>query len=94
MSLLTGAAWADGIAPQANQPDVVYIGEGWPADLTNGCVDLSECKLPELPKAVRHDYPRAMPGGGFGGFGCAGAVQGVGGIRQMYDIVSRCINGG
>ena len=97
MSLVTGAAWADGIAPQADQPDVVYIGDGWPANLTNGCVDRGECKLPEFPKAVRHDYPVAIPskGGGFGGGAdCAGAVHGVGDIRQMYDNVSRCLGGG
>jgi hypothetical protein len=96
MSLLTGAAWSGGIAPQADQPDVVYIGDGWPANLTNGCVDRGECKLPEFPKVVRPSYPSAMPGSrGFGsGTDCTGAVQGVGSIRQMYDIVTRCISGG
>ena len=99
MSLTAGAALAGGVMPQTDQPDILYIGDGWPPNLTNGCLDRGECRLPELPKTVRHAYPVGMPrnGGipGMGaGSGCSGAVQGVGDIRQMYDIVSRCISGG
>ncbi len=98
MGLMAGAASAGGVVPQAGQPDVLYIGNGWPSNLSNGCFDRGECQLPELPKTTRH-YPVGMPGNvgipGMGaGYGCSGAVQGVGDISRMYDIVSRCINGG
>jgi len=95
MSLMASMASAAGVVPEAAAPDVVYIGDGWPASLTNGCADRGECQLPDLPKTVRHAYPAALPGkSGFGGGrDCTGAAQGVGDIRTMFDAVSRCIGG-
>jgi hypothetical protein len=50
VSLVLGAslAWGRGVVPAAGQPDVVYIGDGWPASLTNGCLDRHECDLPKI----------------------------------------------
>ncbi len=95
-TLVAGAACAaDGVAPEADKPDVVYIGEGWAPSLTNGCLDRGECKLPEFPKAERRDGPIALPGKAFnfGGRDCTGSLQGVAGIAALYDAVSRCIGG-
>jgi hypothetical protein len=96
VTLSAGAALAaDGVVPEADKPDVVYIGEGWAPSLTNGCADRGACKLPELPKTERRGGAVAIPPNGFnfGGRDCTGSLQGVAGIRQMYDLVSRCIGG-
>ena len=98
MSLIAGAASAGGVVPQAGEPDVLYIGNGWPSNLSNGCFDRGECQLPESLKTTKHNPAgnvgvRGIPSMG-AGYGCSGAVQGVGDISRMYDIVSRCINGG
>jgi hypothetical protein len=95
VTFLAGAAWAgDGIVPETDKPDVVYIGEGWAPSLKDGCLDRGECKLPELPKAERHSGPFAIPGKNLNfGRDCTGSLQGVAGIRAMYDAVARCVGG-
>ena len=100
-TFLAGAAWAgDGIVPETDKPDVVYVGEGWAPSLKDGCLDRGECKLPEFPKAERRVGPIAAPGQYFNygknlsfGRDCTGSLQGVAGIRAMYDAVARCIGG-
>jgi hypothetical protein len=94
-SLLAGvASAADAIAPEADKPDVVYIGEGWAPNLKDGCLDRGECKLPAFPKAERRDGAVAIPGKAFNfGRDCTGSLQGVADIGRMYDLVSRCIGG-
>ncbi len=96
LSLCAGAASAgDGIVPEADKPDVVYIGEGWSRSLTDGCADRDECKLPEFPKAARRVGPIAVPGSKALSFGrdCTGSLQGIADIRAIYDAVSRCVGG-
>lgn len=99
VSLMAGAASADGIAPRSDAPDVLYIGGGWPANLTDGCFDRGECQLPEIAKAVRPApvgrtiTGRGFPGGGAGS-GCSGALQPGGDIAAAYATVARCLNGG
>ena len=61
MGLTAGVAFAGEIAPRADAPDVVYIGEGWPADLTNGCFDRGECQLPEVTEAAKRTPRSADP---------------------------------
>jgi hypothetical protein len=98
MIAMASSAFAGGVAPESDKPDVLYIGEGWSPDLSDGCVDRGECKLPELPRAAGHAGPVAMPGKagifGRGSRDCSGAVGGIGDIRGMFDTVSRCITGG
>jgi hypothetical protein len=99
VSLMAGAASADGVAPRSDVPDVVYIGEGWPANLTNGCFDRGECQLPEIAKAAKPANPvgRTITGRGFldsAGSGCSGALHAGGDIAAAYATVARCLNGG
>ena len=45
VTFLAGAAWAgDGIVPETDKPDVVYIGEGWAPSLKDGCLDRGAIK--------------------------------------------------
>src|ERR1700736_2436796 len=64
VSLVLGAgvAWGRGVVPAADQPDVVYIGDGWPASLTNGCLDRHECELPKI-RAGESDKKAAVSAG-------------------------------
>jgi hypothetical protein len=41
-------ALATEIQPSARFPSDSYIGEGWPASLTDGCIDRGTCRLPGL----------------------------------------------
>ena len=95
MGLTAGVAFAGEIAPRADAPDVVYIGEGWPAGLTNGCFDRGECQLPEVTEAAKRtpQVGRSVVGKGFSG-GCSGALQAGGDVAAAYATVARCLNGG
>ena len=52
LSFLATTAWAFDAdqsivaIPQAAFPDVIVIGKGWPANMTNGCLDRDECDAP------------------------------------------------
>ena len=94
ISSMAGAAYAGAITPRSDAPDVVYIGEGWPADLTNGCFDRGECKLPETTAGTRTP-PAGRSVFGIGvGSGCSGALQAGGDVSAAFASVARCLNGG
>ena len=40
------------VVPQAEYPDIVVIGNGWPDDMTNGCLDRNECAPPKAGARV------------------------------------------
>ena len=71
LSLLLGflatTAWASEadrmivVVPQAEYPDIVVIGNGWPADMTDGCLDRHECAPPKA--GARVAVPAAPTGG-------------------------------
>jgi hypothetical protein len=52
-TLLATTAWAVDAdqsivaIPQEAFPDVIVIGKGWPANMTNGCLDRHECEAPQ-----------------------------------------------
>jgi hypothetical protein len=52
LTLLATTAWAFDseqsivAIPQQAFPDVIVIGKGWPANMTNGCLDRHECEAP------------------------------------------------
>src|ERR1700724_462569 len=64
--LATSSAWASGpermivVVPQAEYPDVVVIGNGWPDNMTNGCLDRHQCAAPKPGARVKL---QAMPAG-------------------------------
>jgi len=49
------------VVPEANYPDVVVIGNGWPSSMTNGCLDRHECAAPTPGAKVK---PQAPPAAG------------------------------
>jgi len=73
LSLLLGflatTAWASEadrmivVVPQAEYPDIVVIGNGWPADMTDGCLDRHECAPPKAGARVAAPAASLSSGG-------------------------------
>ncbi len=45
--------------PQTEYPDILVIGNGWPANMTDGCLDRHECKPPAPGARVKVQAERS-----------------------------------